>query len=71
VARDSSPDKTLEKQEKEVDAKMEEMMYRSSLLPSTAPGKYAIYLLSLLTDQFTFADSLPCHARARPMQPIT
>ncbi len=40
---------------------------------STAPGKYAISLLWLasFTDWFTFADSLPYHARARPMHPIT
>jgi hypothetical protein len=35
--------------------------------------KYAISLLwlALFTDQFTFEDSLPRHARARPMNPIT
>jgi hypothetical protein len=37
------------------------------------PQKYAISLLwlALFTDQLTFKDSLPRHARARPMNPIT
>jgi hypothetical protein len=40
---------------------------------SAATGKYAISLrwLALFTDQFTFEDSLPRHARAGPMNPIT
>ncbi len=35
--------------------------------------KYAIsqLWLALFTDQFTFEDSLPRHARASPMNPIT
>jgi hypothetical protein len=40
---------------------------------SAAPGKYAISLLqlALFIDQFTFEDSLPRHARTRPMNPMT
>jgi hypothetical protein len=52
-------------------------IYRSSLFafhPSPPHReKYAISLLwlALFTDQFTFKDSLPRHARARSMNPIT
>jgi hypothetical protein len=52
-------------------------IYRSSL-SAFHPGpqhweKYVISLLwlALFTDQFTFEDFLPRHARARPMNPIT
>ena len=61
-----------------MDAK-DRTIYRSSLsafhLGPPHREKYAISLLWLalfkFTDQFTLEDSLPRHARARPMNPIT
>jgi len=51
----------------EVDAKLEETIYRSSVLPSTAPCQCVITQPKIITDHFAFADSMPHHARARPM----
>jgi hypothetical protein len=51
----------------EVDAKLEETIYRSSVLPSTAPCQCVITQPIFFTDHFAFADSMPHHARARPM----
>jgi hypothetical protein len=51
----------------EVDAKLEETIYRSSVLPSPVPCQCVITQPIFLTDHFAFADSMPHHARARPM----
>jgi hypothetical protein len=50
----------------EVDEKLEETIYRSSVLPSTAPCQCVITQPIFFTDHFAFADSMPHHARARP-----
>jgi hypothetical protein len=54
-----------------VDAKLEETIYRSSVLPSTVPCQCVITQLKLFIDHFAFADSMPHHARARPMRART
>ena len=51
----------------EVDAELEETIYRSSVLPSTTPCQCVITEPIFFTDHFAFADSMPHHARARPM----
>ena len=51
----------------EVDAELEETIYRSSVLPSTTPCQCVITQPIFFTDHFAFADSMPHHARARPM----
>ncbi len=69
-----SPD--FQKIRRRMDAK-DRTIYRSSLsafhLGPPHQEKYAISLLwlALSTDQFTLEGSLPRHARARPMNPIT
>jgi hypothetical protein len=53
----------------EVDAKL--TIFRSSVLLSTAPCQRVITQPKSITDHLTFADSMPHHARARPMRART
>jgi hypothetical protein len=51
----------------EADAKLEETIYKSLVLPSTVPCQCVITQPKIITDHFACTDSMPHHARARPM----
>ncbi len=60
-----------------MDAKDSTTIYRSSpfafarVRRTGKNTRFSLLWIASFTDQFTFEDSLPRHARARPMNPVT